>query len=109
MRVSAFFCPITSLVGHFFSPRAGDWPDAAAWFLVLLGLSACTSHPPPAPKLNLAGFPPAFREGYAAGCESATSLLEHKDGKRYKEDRQYAAGWNDGLSVCRRQAGKKSP
>ena len=70
----------------------------------VIAAAACAPHPPPQAKVNLSGFPPAFRDGYAAGCESATSLFERKDRKRFDEDRQYAAGWKDGLSACRRKS-----
>jgi hypothetical protein len=53
------------------------------------------------PQYNLAGYPPAVREGYIDGCESAKqSEYARKDGKRFAADRQYEMGWNDGFSIC---------
>jgi hypothetical protein len=55
----------------------------------------------PKPAYNLAGYPPAVREGYIDGCESAKrSSYARKDAKRMGEDKQYAMGWNDGYSIC---------
>ncbi len=55
------------------------------------------------PKYNLAGYPPAVREGYIDGCESAKhSAYARKDGKRFGEDAQYAMGWNDGFAICKK-------
>jgi len=66
---------------------------------VVLG-AACAPAEPPPPAVNLTGFPPAFRDGYAAGCDSARRGTTRRDEKRYAQDRQYAAGWRDGLDVC---------
>lgn len=53
------------------------------------------------PTYNLAGYPPAVREGYIDGCESAKGTeFARKDGKRLVADKQYAMGWNDGFSIC---------
>ena|SRR5688572_5898798 len=53
------------------------------------------------PTYNLAGYPPAVREGYIDGCESAKqSEYARKDGKRFAADAQYSMGWNDGYSIC---------
>jgi len=53
------------------------------------------------PTYNLAGYPPAVREGYVDGCESAKGTeFARKDGKRMGADKQYAMGWNDGFSIC---------
>jgi hypothetical protein len=55
----------------------------------------------PKPTYNLAGYPPAVREGYIDGCESAKhSAYARKDARRMGEDAQYAMGWNDGYSIC---------
>ena len=55
----------------------------------------------PRPAYNLAGYPPAVREGYIDGCESARkSEYGRKDEKRFAADPQYRMGWNDGLSIC---------
>ena len=53
------------------------------------------------PTYNLAGYPPAVREGYIDGCESAKGTRQgRKDVRRFAEDAQYAMGWNDGYSIC---------
>jgi hypothetical protein len=53
------------------------------------------------PTYNLAGYPPAVREGYIDGCESAKhSPYARKDAKRMASDGQYSMGWNDGFSIC---------
>ena len=53
------------------------------------------------PTYNLAGYPPAVREGYIDGCESAKrSRYARKDANRFAADPQYAMGWNDGNSIC---------
>ena len=54
------------------------------------------------PRYNLAGYPPAVREGYIDGCESAKNTsLARKDARRMAADAQYAMGWNDGFSLCK--------
>ncbi len=56
------------------------------------------------PQYNLAGYPPAVRDGYIDGCESAKrSPWAHKDEKRFAADGQYRMGWNDGMSICSRR------
>ena len=58
----------------------------------------------PRPAYNLAGYPPASREGYIDGCESAkASPYGRKDEKRYYADAQYQMGWKDGFSICSRK------
>ncbi len=53
------------------------------------------------PTYNLAGYPPAVREGYIDGCESAKkSEYARKDAKRMSADAQYSMGWNDGFGIC---------
>src|SRR5512146_2995455 len=57
----------------------------------------------PKPTYNLTGYPPAVRDGYIDGCESAKrSAYARKDAQRMSADAQYAMGWNDGFSICRR-------
>src|SRR4051812_39260839 len=54
------------------------------------------------PTYNLAGYPPAVREGYIDGCESAKrSEYARKDARRMGADPQYEMGWNDGFSICK--------
>ncbi len=93
--------------------------------LVLLLAAACAAPPrlapppdkpePPAaarerreqasrPTYNLSGYPPAVREGYIDGCESAKKTqYARKDAKRIASDAQYEMGWNDGFSICRKK------
>src|SRR5437870_9838322 len=57
----------------------------------------------PAPAYNLTGYPPAVRDGYIDGCESAKhTRYANKDAKRMAADPQYAMGWNDGYSICKK-------
>ena len=51
--------------------------------------------------VNLTGYPPAFREGYAAGCNSARGRDRH-DAARMAADALYAQGYHDGYDGCRR-------
>ena len=56
------------------------------------------------PAYNLAGYPPAVREGYIDGCETAKkSAYGAKDPRRISTDTQYRLGWNDGFSLCGRK------
>jgi hypothetical protein len=57
---------------------------------------------PPAPAVNLSGFPLPYRQGYADGCASATGP-ERKDAVRYGADGNYRTGWIDGLALCRKK------
>jgi len=53
------------------------------------------------PTYNLTGYPPAVRDGYIDGCESAKKTqYARKDAKRMAGDAQYEMGWNDGFSIC---------
>ena len=55
------------------------------------------------PTYNLTGYPPAVRDGYIDGCESAKrSSYARKDSQRFASDPQYQMGWNDGFSICRK-------
>ena len=55
------------------------------------------------PAYNLTGYPPAVRDGYIDGCESAKHTpYGRKDGARMEGDPQYAMGWNDGYSICKK-------
>jgi len=56
---------------------------------------------PPAPPVNLSGFPLAYRQGFADGCASATAA-ERKDAGR-ASDGNYRTGWQDGLAQCRKK------
>ncbi len=55
----------------------------------------------PKPTYNLTGYPPAVRDGYIDGCESAKhSQYARKDANRMANDPQYSMGWNDGFGIC---------
>ena len=55
----------------------------------------------PKPTYNLTGYPPAVRDGYIDGCESAKrSSYARKDATRFASDPQYQMGWNDGYGIC---------
>ena len=60
-----------------------------------------TSVNPPS-NVNLQGFPLAYRQGYADGCNSV-GTVEHKDAVRYKNDGQYRTGWQDGSFLCKKK------
>lgn len=51
--------------------------------------------------------PPAYADGYLAGCESGKSAagsIYHsvkKDAQRAADDKLYATGWNDGFAQCK--------
>jgi len=90
--------------------------------LLALAASGCATHPvqvtppdrpetptqaqerrqaAPRPTYNLTGYPPAVRDGYIDGCESAKrSAYARKDATRFASDAQYQMGWNDGNSIC---------
>jgi hypothetical protein len=57
---------------------------------------------PARPNVNLSGYPPEFRQGYADGCSSAQGRTVRNE-TRMKGDIQYAAGWRDGNDICRRR------
>ena len=57
---------------------------------------------PPPPKVNLSGFPLAYRQGYADGCASSTAV-ERKDASRFASDGNYRTGWTDGRALCGRR------
>lgn len=55
------------------------------------------------PTYNLSGFPPATKEGYIDGCETAKKTRwGYKDEARYTNDLQYRMGWDDGHGICGR-------
>lgn len=55
-----------------------------------------------APGVNLSGYPPSFRDGYADGCNAAKSRRSTRDEARFKSDPQFAQGWQDGFGICSR-------
>ena len=72
--------------------------------LLVAGCATQPRSPAPQPQVNLSGFSAAFKQGYADGCEHAHTLAPRKDGRRFQRDGDYAAGWNDGYSICRRRS-----
>lgn len=53
------------------------------------------------PTYNLTGYPPAVRDGYIDGCESAKGTpYGRKDARRFAGEAQYSMGWNDGFAIC---------
>jgi hypothetical protein len=92
----------------------------AAIFLILAGCATRPPAPPPVstvpetpaqaqerrqqasrPTYNLAGYPPAVREGYIDGCETAKATrYGRKDATRFANDAQYQMGWKDGFGIC---------
>ena len=58
--------------------------------------------PRPLPNINLAGYPPAFKEGFRDGCDSFRGS-HRRDANRFNKDNDYTIGWQDGFSICRRQ------
>ncbi|PZP64503.1 MAG: hypothetical protein DI596_01800 [Azospira oryzae] len=66
--------------------------------------AGCATTQPSAPNVNLSGYPPAFKEGYADGCHSARALFgTRKNEARFKNDSLYAQGWRDGYDICRQR------
>lgn len=57
----------------------------------------------PLPNVNLAGYPPVFKEGFRDGCDSFRSGIQRRDASRFNRDNDYTIGWQDGYSICRRQ------
>ena len=52
-------------------------------------------------QVNLAGYPPAFQDGYADGCDSARRAIgKTRDDDRFEKDAMYATGWRDGFDIC---------
>ena len=74
----------------------GTRPEAGA------GTPVPANVEPPAPAVNLAGFPLPYRQGYADGCASAGGR-EQKDAARFAADGNYRTGWQDGVAQCRKK------
>ena len=72
--------------------------------LVALLVAGCAGQQAPAARsgVNLSGYPPAFRAGYADGCASV-SAARRRDEARFKSDTDYAQGWRDGYDICSRR------
>lgn len=67
--------------------------------LALLAAGCASQSTPPAPTVNLSGYPLEFRQGYADGCASANAARK-RDETRFKADANYAQGWRDGRDIC---------
>jgi len=58
----------------------------------------------PRSNVNLSGYPPEFRQGYADGCASVQmGAARKRDEARFKSDANYMQGWSDGYDICQRR------
>lgn len=76
-----------------------------AWMACVLALAGCAQQPTKStakPAVNLSGYSPAFKEGFAAGCDTAKGH-PRGDERRFNDEVQYARGWEDGRSICARR------
>jgi len=75
-------------------------PFVLMLFLAILGGCAINANQAPA-------GPPAYREGYAGGCNSGKVAAGNpyykftKDVLRYGKDEIYKQGWDDGFATCK--------
>ena len=51
-------------------------------------------------SINLSGFPPEYKRGFAAGCDSAKGA-SGRAAQRPKGEASFVQGWQDGLDDCR--------
>ncbi len=51
-------------------------------------------------SINLSGFPPEYKRGFAAGCENAKDASA-RPVQRPKGDASFVQGWQDGADSCR--------
>jgi hypothetical protein len=51
-------------------------------------------------SINLSGFPPEYKRGFAAGCENAKDA-SGGSAQRPKGDASFVQGWQDGADYCR--------
>lgn len=51
-------------------------------------------------SINLSGFPPEYKRGFAAGCEHAKDASGQPT-QRPKGDASFVQGWQDGVDYCR--------
>jgi hypothetical protein len=77
--------------------------------LAFAGLAGCASQSPRVGvddtaqvtnSVNLSGFPPEYKHGFAAGCESAKDAGGRLP-QRPKGDASFVQGWQDGVDYCR--------
>jgi hypothetical protein len=84
---------------------AGRLQPALAALVAAAALAACTSTEE---ALIERGLPPAYAAGYDDGCASGKATggglfnEAQKDAERYPADSQYAKGWDDGFTKCKR-------
>lgn len=81
-------------------PGAPAGPGTGAEPVVRPGIPAHVE--PPAPAVNLSGFPLSYRQGYADGCASVRSGMQ-QDRARYAADGNYRTGWQDGFALCKKK------
>lgn len=75
------------------------WNRSGPLFAAAVAVAGCAGAPP-TQQVNQSGYSPAFRQGYAAGCDSVGARRPRRDESRYKTDTDYMVGWNDGFSIC---------
>lgn len=51
-------------------------------------------------SINLSGFPPEYKRGFAAGCDYAKDA-SGSFAQRPKGDAAFVQGWQDGIDYCR--------
>jgi len=51
-------------------------------------------------SINLSGFPPEYKRGFGAGCET-TKDTSGRPAPRPKGDASFVQGWQDGVDYCR--------
>ncbi|WP_437881834.1 hypothetical protein [Pseudomonas sp. LRF_L74] len=82
------------------------------WVLLLAAsiLAGCQSNHE---YLLSQGYPPAFADGFDAGCSSGRNAAGaisdgfQKDVPRYLKDKTYAKGWDDGFRQCQAKADRE--
>ncbi len=75
------------------------WSRSGLLLATAVVVAGCAGAPTAQP-VNQSGYSTAFRQGYAAGCDSAGARRPQRDEARYKTDADYMMGWNDGFSIC---------
>ena len=60
------------------------------------GAAARANVEPPPPPVNLHGFPPPYRQGYADGCATAPRHASARTRRASPRDGNYRTGWQDG-------------
>ena len=73
-----------------------------AWTLVLAACAGTVRPGADDPEtvtrsINLSGFPPEFRRGFADGCAAARA---GQSGLQPRDEGQYRVGWHDGFDYC---------